>query len=238
MSMSSADAVETAPPRTRRGSRLGRAWRRGALMGAAALLTVDAAIAQIGRGYSGRSDGEIEYVDNEEAMRILSAFGNCYAQHSTTRALELIGTDPGTHEEAETYRRLFRSGSQNCLGDATELTMPVAFVRGAIAEGLLERNIALPATLVRAAPAPGVEVRRLSEAARCYAVGHGAEILAMLATPASGQRQMAALRPMVDGFFNCLPASARNRRLDATPLRYLLAEALLRLPASAPAGTR
>ena len=238
MSMSSVEAVETVAPRSHCGSRLGRMWRRGALIGATALLTVDAAIAQIGRGYSGRSDGEIEYVDNEEAMRILSAFGNCYAQHSTTRALELIGTDPGSREEAETYRRLFRTQNLNCLGEATELTMPVAYVRGAIAEGLLERNTVLPANLVRAAPAPGVEVRKLSEAARCYAVGHGAQIRAMLATPASGERQMAALRPMVDGFFNCLPASARNRRLDATQLRYVLAEALLRLPATAPAGAR
>jgi hypothetical protein len=238
MSTASADAVETAAPRTPRGSRVRRAWRRGALVGATALMTAQPGMAQIAPGYSGRSDGGVEYMDTEEAMRTLSAFGNCYARLSTARAFELLGTDPGSRAEAETYRRLFRRDTQNCLGEGTELSMPVAFVRGAIAEGLLERGIALPANLVLAAPAPGVEVRRLSEAARCHAVAHGAEIRAMLATPPGGQREMAALRPMVEGFFRCLPASARNRRLGASQLRYLLAEALLRLPAAATTGTR
>ncbi len=238
MSIASADAVEISAPRIRRVSRVRRAWRRCSLVGATALMTPQAGIAQIAPGYSGTSSGAIEFADTEEALRMLSAFGNCYARHSSVQAFELLGTDPGSRAEAETYRRLFRRDSQNCLGEGTELSAPVAFVRGAIAEGLLERGTPLPASLVLAAPASGVEVRRFSEAARCHAAAHGAEIRTVLATPPGSQREMAALRPLVDGFFRCLPASAQNRRFGATQLRYLLAEALLRLPAAPPVGTR
>lgn len=239
MSTASADAVAKPVPRGHRAWRVGGAWRRRVAAGATVLLTAQPATAQIAPGYSGTSSGAIEYSDTEEALRTLSAFGNCYARLNTARAFELLGTDPGSRAEAETYRRLFRRDTQNCLGEGTQLSAPVAFVRGAIAEGLLERDVALPAALVLAAPAPGAQVRRFSEAARCQAVGHGAEIRAMLAASPGSQREMAGLRPLIEGFFRCLPDSAQNRRFGATQLRYLLAEALLRLPpATASAAQR
>ena len=163
---------------------------------------------------------------------MLHAFGNCYARMSTERAFELLGTEPGSREEAATYRRLFRSDSQNCLGEGTDLRVPVAFVRGAIAEGLLENAIPVPAALVRAAPAPGDQVRKYSEAARCYAAGHTGEIRTLLAAAPGGERELAALRPLAEDFFRCMPANAQDRRFNATHLRYMLAEALLRLPST------
>ncbi|HYD12039.1 MAG TPA: hypothetical protein VEC11_04255 [Allosphingosinicella sp.] len=231
------DAVEIAVPRgARRALRArhpGRAWRRRALLGASALLAGSLlgaqASAQLPRGVSGRST-LIVSTDSEEALRALAAFGTCYARLSTARAFELLATEPGSREEAETYRRLFRSDSQNCLGEGMDLRVPVTFVRGAIAEGLLEHGIAVPAGLVRAAPAPGAEIRKYSEAARCYAAGHGAEIRTMLASSPGGERELAALRPLADQFFRCMPANAQDRRFNATHLRYMLAEALLRLP--------
>lgn len=215
---------------------------RGALVGVGALIAGgmigQAESAQIPPGYSGSST-TIVMADNEEALRTLAAFANCYARYSAPRAFELLATEPGARAEAQTYRRLFRTASQNCLGEGTELSLPVAFVRGAIAEGLLERNVALPAHLILAVPAPGVEVRRYSEAARCYAAAHPAEVRALLAVPAGSQREAEALRALADDFFRCLPERAQGRRFGATQLRYLLAEALLRLPSTtASAGPR
>jgi hypothetical protein len=231
------DLAETAVPRGgragARAARPRRQRRRRVLLGASVLVVggvlAGQALAQLPPGVSGSSTLLVSN-DAEDALRTLAAFGNCYARLSTERAFELIATEPHSREEAETYRRLFRSDSQNCLGEGMDLRAPVTFVRGAIAEGLLEHGIAVPAALVRAAPAPGAEIRRYSEAARCYAAGHGAEIRALLATPPGGQRELAALRPLADDFFRCMPASAQDRRFNATHLRYMLAEALLRLP--------
>jgi hypothetical protein len=104
--------------------------------------------------------------------------------------------------------------------------------RVAIAEALLERGAPVPAALVRAAPAPGAEIRKYREAARCYAANHGTDIRTLLASSPGGQRELAALRPLADDFFHCMPASAQDRRFNATHLRYMLAEALLRLPSA------
>lgn len=219
---------------------VGNRLPRRILCGMAALalgLTAAPAPAQLPPGVSGSSTLIVSN-DSEEALRALSAFGNCYARLSTARAFELIATEPGSREEAETYRRLFRSDSQNCLGEGMSLRVPVAFVRGAISEGLLEHRIAVPDVLVRTAPAPDAAIRKYSEAARCYAANHGAEIRTLLASAPGGQRELGALRPLAADFFRCMPANAQDRRFNATHLRYMLAEALLRLPSAASSGTR
>ena len=225
-------AHRAAAVRRRRG-----AWRRGGVLGVSALLAGTVAtqgFAQVAPGYSG-SSSTIVSNDSEDALRLLHAFGNCYARMSTQRAFELLGTEPGSREEAATYRRLFRGDSQNCLGEGTDLRVPVAFVRGSIAEGLLENAIPVPAALARAAPGPGDQIRKYSEAARCYAAGHAGEIRTLLASAPGGQRELAALRPLAGDFFRCMPSSAQDRRFNATHLRYMLAEALLRLPSSSTA---
>jgi hypothetical protein len=189
------------------------------------------AAAQLPSGVSGYSS-TIVTADNEEALRTLTAFATCYARTNAADGFALLATDPGSVAESTTYRHMFRSDNQACLGDGTSLSVPVTFVRGAIAEALLERGAPVPAALVRAAPAPGAEIRRYTEAARCYAANHGAAIRTMLAASPGGQRELAALRPLADDFFRCMPANAQDRRFNATHLRYLLAEALLRLPSA------
>jgi hypothetical protein len=189
------------------------------------------AAAQLPPGVSGYSS-TIVTTDNEEALRTLTAFATCYARTNSADGFALLATDPGSVAESTTYRRMFRSDNQACLGEDTSLSVPVTFVRGAIAEALLERGAPVPAALVRAAPAPGAEIRKYSEAARCYAASHGTEIRTLLASSPGGQRELAALRPLADDFFHCMPASAQDRRFNATHLRYMLAEALLRLPSA------
>lgn len=225
------DAVENRVPRgaLRRRARPARAWRLGVAAVLIAGAAGEAVLAQLSPGYSGTSS-TIVTNDNEEALRTLTAFATCYARTHSADAFALLATDPHSVAEAETYRRLFRRDNQACLGEGTELSVPVTFVRGAIAEGLLERGTAVPAALVRAAPAAGAEIRKYTEAARCYAANHGAEIRALLATSPGGRREFDALRPLADDFFRCMPAGGQNRRFNATHLRYMLAEALLRLP--------
>lgn len=220
--------------------------RRGAtrfsVIGLAALIAgggagQDAA-AQIAAGVSGSSTTTT--MDDGEAWRTLRAFGHCYSSRNLAGALALIATEPGSRAEAETYRRLFRGDSQ-CLGGSTELAMPVAMVRGAIAEGLYRNRAALPANLALAAPVAGVPIRRFSEAARCYAATHRDQVRSLVETTAPGSRQeLAAMNDMASDFFRCLPEVARSRRLNPTQVRYLVAEALLRLPTSpsASAGRR
>lgn len=173
-------------------------------------------------------------MDGSEAMRTLRAFGACYAMRNTANAWALIATEPGSRGEAETYRRLFRRDSEGCLGEATELRVPVFMVRGAIAEGLYERRLAVPLQLQFPALAPGAPIRTLSEAARCYASAHPDGVRALLETAPGSRPEYAALSEMAEDFFRCVPETARGRRFDATQVRYRLAEALLRMAGPAP----
>jgi hypothetical protein len=188
--------------------------------------------AQLAPGVSGSTSTET--FGHDEAMRLLGVFGNCYARQHQADALALIATEPGSREEAETYRRLFRRGNQSCLvGDVdTEMRMPVALVRGSIAEGRYKTRTALPATLAQAAPPAGT-VRTLSEAARCYAAGHRDQARDLVENTDPGTRgELAALNRMAPDFFRCVPETARGRGFQATQLRFRLAEALWRMPAS------
>ena len=188
--------------------------------------------AQIAPGLSGNSS-TMTFVDNGEAFRTLNAFAACYARQNSARALELIATEPATREEAETYRRLFRRDNMSCLREDTELRMPVALVRGAIAEGLYKRGIALPPQLIQSAPAPG-GARTLSEAARCLTASRRDRVQALVEGTAPGSRgEFEALNALADDFFACVPDTARDRRFDPTQVRFRLAEALLRMPAPA-----
>ena len=235
MSATQAAAEETAGPSRAPRARLAPAPLLAAAAAlAAAGLAVQPAPAQIASGYSGRSSTRV--MDDGEAWRTLAAFGSCYASRNTAGAAALIATEPGSREEAETYRRLFRRETQGCLGGETELRMPVSMVRGAIAEGYYERGVALPENLAQSVPEAGA-VRTLSEAARCYVAGHRAEADALVRGTRPGSRQEhEALVAMAPDFFRCVPEAARGRSFDPTLIRYRLVEALLRLPAAAMAA--
>ena len=175
--------------------------------------------------------------DNSEAFRTLVAFGNCYARLNTENALALMATEPGSREEAQTYRRLFGRGNLSCLGGNTELAMPLALVRGAVVEGLYRGRVAIPDHLRQAPLAADAPVRTLSEAARCYTAGHRGEVEALVADSRAGSRQEAELLGvMADDFFRCVPETAQGRRFDPTLIRYRLVEALVRMPAPTVAG--
>jgi hypothetical protein len=195
-------------------------------------VTGQAAPAQLAPGVSGSTSTET--FGHDEAMRLLSVFGNCYARRYEADALALVATEPGSRAEAETYRRLFRRGNQACLVGAedTEMRMPVALVRGAIAEGLYKNHIALPANLALAMPEAGT-VRTLSEAARCYTGAHRDQARDLIENTQPGTRdELAALNRIAPDFYRCVPDTARRRGFQATQLRFRLAEALWRMPAA------
>ena len=109
-----------------------------------------------GRGSSPGASGSssLSYFDNDEAMRTLRVFGTCYAARHPEDSLAFMATEPASQAEADLYRRMFRRDNQNCLGENTEIRMPVAFVRGAIVEGLYRNGTALPPDLALAPPPP------------------------------------------------------------------------------------
>ena len=191
------------------------------------------AAAQLPPGASGSSS--LEIVDDEEAFRALSAFGACFASRKTDEALALIATVPGTRGEAETSRRRIRRPAIVCLGGNSQFRMPMYMMRGAIAEGLYRRGVALPPDLALAAPPPGAPTRTLAEAARCYTAGHRDEVRALIDQTRIGSREeYERLREMAPAFFTCLPERARGGQVIAAQVRGHLAEALYRMPT--PAG--
>ena len=77
------------------------------------------------------------------------------SMNSRTGTFALIATDPGSLEEAKTYKKLFSKPYQSCLGDVTQFNVSHTLVRGAIAEGLYRKKIPLPTALI--VPAPGCD---------------------------------------------------------------------------------
>jgi len=204
-------------------------------LAATALLPSSTAQAQIAPGLSGSST--TTYTSNPtELWQTLRGFGTCFAGQSEAAAWELIATDPDSKAEAAVYKRMSKGNIKNCLSD-TSLRVPVPLVRGAIAEGLYKRGVAVPTELRQEPPPVGTPIRKLSEAARCYAANRRAEAEKLLAETAPGSKEeLAALKTMADDFWSCLPDEAQKRTFNPTQIRYRLAEALLRMPQ--PAGAQ
>ena len=190
------------------------------------------ALGQIAPGRSGMST-EMR-LENVSAFRDLIRFGRCYVSNHRNQALSLIATTPGTPEEEQIFRGLLRV-DQNCLFPGTNVTLSVTYFRGVIAEALLHSDMGLPANY--RLPAPTVaEVRNLADVARCYVRGHRVQVQNLLATEAGSQEELAAVQSVWNDFRTCLPPDARVR-LNATWIRFLLAEALLRLEPDGAAPT-
>jgi hypothetical protein len=200
------------------------------LAAAGAVGLAGAGQAQLAPGRSGHSSAY--YVGQEEAMREVGLFGRCYAERQRNQALALIATRPSSREEAETYRNLFRRDNQICLPNGMSLQAPLAYVRGAIAEGLVKAGTGVPASHLLPAPAVA-EVRNLSDVARCHVAGHRSAIRPLLDTKPGSREEYQAVAAQMDGLEACTPAGVKLQ-FDSTVIRYRLAEALLRL---APAGT-
>jgi hypothetical protein len=188
------------------------------------------ALAQTGTGRSGMStSGDL---GNVKILRDLDEYGRCFAKNNRIGALALIATRPASKEENEVYRRLAKR-DQLCLYPGTEMFASVVYIRGAIAEGLLDAG-GVPANLLLPAPAPA-QVTSLSEAARCYTSGHRPQVQALLKMKAGTREELAAITALWGGFRTCLPRRA-NVKLNALWIRFLLAEALLRTSGPAASG--
>ena len=208
-----------------------------AAMGLAVMVAAPAS-AQIAPGYSGSSDGGVDYMGNEEVWQALRVFGTCYARVNAPHALELIATEPGTQAERNAVRRAIRD-PQNCFGYVSRVRAPYATLRGAVAEGLWRRRVAIPTALRQAPPAPGAESRNLYEAARCVAATQGDQIRGLLATSMGSRGEREAAGALLSGpFRRCVPSEVGTLTMSPMSIRYLLAEALLRLPSSASAEAR
>jgi hypothetical protein len=216
-------------------SRPQRRWRL-AMLGVAALIagfTAPAARAQLNSGYSGSSS--LSVIDDAESFRTLNAFGSCFASRKTAEALALIATAVGSREEGAIFRERISRASIVCLGGDTQLRMPRFLLRGAVAEGLYRRAIALPASLALPIPAPGTPTRTLADAARCYTAGHRDRVRALIDQSRMGSREeYALLSEMAPDFFLCVPESARGGQFISALIRGHLVEALYRMPASTP----
>jgi hypothetical protein len=204
------------------------------LAAAAACAAPAAAPAQLAPGLSGSST--TSYMNGTEYWETLRSFGACFAKQSEDKAVALISTPYDSKEEMQAYRAISkRSREQACLMD-TSIGAPVTLVRGAIAEGLLRKGYAVPAELVLTAPAPGT-TRTLSDAARCYVAGHRADAMALIERTVPGsKKERAALNAMSSDFWMCLPKKAQKAAFNPTQIRYRLAEALLRMPATTAAA--
>ncbi len=210
--------------------------RKSCICGLAGLvLFASAASAQISNGASGSST--MFYLSNEEGLKEVVGFGECYAKEQPEKALRLIATRPASLEEAKTYKSLFSKHYNSCLGDVTRLSAELALIRGAIAQGLYKRKVPLPAALMQTAPTV-TQVRNVSDAARCYVASNREEARQVVAETRVGSRnEHDAVVKLMPEFFKCVPSGA-NVDFTATLVRLRLAEALLRtaLPA-APAGS-
>ena len=173
--------------------------------------------------------------ENMQAFVELSAFGRCFARSNRAGALSLIATAPGSAEEHALFDRLVSRREETCLGEGTNTSGSLVYWRGVIAEALLELNVPLPPELRQQAPT-ATEVRDLGGVARCYSAGHRADVVALLETRPGSRQELAAATALWTEFRRCLPPSV-NVRLNPQWIRYLLAEALLRLPPAAPAAS-
>ena len=187
------------------------------------------AVAQIAPSRSGSST--MSYLDSSEVWPILNAYGSCYATQNKADAFVLLATEPGSVEEARTYKKLFSKPYQSCLGNVVQLNISHTMVRGAIAEGLYRKGVVIPASLVIAPPAQGAKIKNLAEAARCYAASHRSEVKSLITTTkVATKEEAAAVDALMPDFTKCIPSGARRISVASTQVRYRLAEALLRLP--------
>ena len=188
----------------------------------------EAAAAQIGTGQSGISTSTP--LTNVQPFRELRAFGACYARTHRPAALTLIATVPGSAEENKAFRRLVYGEDVSCLSGGTRMSMPILFARGAIAEGLLLSG-GVPDTYRLPSPSPA-DARELHSVARCYTAGHRTEVEKLLKTHPGSREEVTAVAALWDDFRQCMPG--KTVRLNAPWIRFLLAEALLRLGPSTP----
>jgi len=200
-----------------------------------AMLLVASSATATGQVAPTRSGSSTQYsFGGQQVLDELAAFGKCYAATERKDSMALVSTRPGSVEELKTYKQLFRRPYQSCLGSVTRLSVSPFMVRGAVAEGMYHKRIAVPANLaVASAPTPE-KVTNLSEAAICYAGRHREAVQSLVERTRPGTKEefdaVMALSPTLS---ECIPpAASKTLQIDATMIRFRLAEALWRLGAT------
>jgi len=208
-------------------------WARILAVAAAALsaLLAAPAPAQLPPARSGMSSGWT--ATNLDAVKEIASFGRCYAKTVPKDVLKVLATTPGTQEEADVFAKVLGE-DMPCMSTGSGFRMPLPYIRGAMVEGYYVAHLPIPASLRLPAPAPA-EVRSLSDAARCYAAGHLSETVALLATPAGSREEHDAVARMLPDLRACISGGGQVR-LDATLVRFRLAEALIHL--APPSGSQ
>jgi hypothetical protein len=174
------------------------------------------------QGRSGITDTPLT---NVKPMQELQAFGTCVARNRRQAALAVVGTVPGSPEEAKALKKWVYGDQDICLLGGTNMSMPSLFARGTIAEGLLRAG-GVPESFRLPAVAVG-EARDLHGVARCYTANHRAEVQKLIQIRPGGPEELTAIAALWPDFRTCMPKF--NVRLNAPWIRFLLAEALLRL---------
>lgn len=192
------------------------------------MLCASEAAAQIAPGRSGTSTTSPS--TNTRPFQQLQAFGTCLAQTQKKDALALMATAPGSAEEEKVLRKVVYGEHAACLFGGTTMSMPDVFARGAVAEGLL-RSGGVPDSYRLPTPAPN-QVRDLHGAARCYTASHRGDVTNLLRSKPGGAEEVRAVAALWDEFRACMPNF--KVRLNAPWIRFLLAEALLRVGPSTP----
>ncbi len=192
----------------------------------AALLCAGDAGAQTGSAFTNNP------MKNIKPFRELQGFGDCLARAQRKPSLDLMATEPGSREEAKLLKRYVYGEHTSCMFGGTQMQFPSIFARGAIAEGLL-RHEGVPATHRLPAVAPG-KARNLHEVARCYTSTHRGEVQKLMQIAPGSPDEVKAVAALWPDFRTCMPGF--NVRLNAPWIRFLLAEALLRLDPNTTTG--
>lgn len=160
----------------------------------------------------------------------LSEFGRCFAAKETSDALKLVGTQPGSADEARVYKQLF-SKDQVCLSDLNWLRVTWQYVRGAVGEGFYYRKVALPAAFAAPHSLPPEKVKSVMDAAICYADRNAPEARSLIeTTKPETKEESAAIDALWPHFEACLPPNLpAGYKFDQHLIRYRIAEALWRL---------
>jgi len=160
----------------------------------------------------------------------LSDFGGCFAAEQTKDALKLVGTQPGSGDEARVYKELF-SKDQACLRGLNWLSVTWQYVRGSVGEGFYSRKVSLPSAFAAPHSLPPNKVQSVMDAAICYADKHTAEARALIeTTKPETKEESAAIHALWPNFEACLPPNIpAGYKFDPHLIRYRIAEALWRL---------
>lgn len=198
---------------------------------AAVALASNSANAGIGPGQSSlRSSADSEF------WWSLRELGACLVLNKRSQADALMQTAPGSTEETKILNSLMSRSNPTCLRRVINFSMERESIRGAVAEGLIDRAIergdfgpaARLVTAVNSAAANDNEIASLRAFADCYVAAHPAKIVELFSkTRLAEPEEKTLVSAMAADFGKCLPEGL-TLRADATRLRFLFAEAAYR----------